>query len=343
MQGAGGVGGLLMVNAGSGGVHFPAYDLNGNVMGLVFGSNGTLAAKYEYGPFGEVFCSVGDMAGVNPFQFSTKYTDTETDLVYYGYRYYSPALGRWFSRDPIEEQGGLNLYGFVNNDPVNKWDKLGYIDYFMMQHPGRISGIVDMIGDPNGDYYNNPLDYYQAWRRGLTPHSLIYYSDSKMTQSMMKSPGVKLEREKMLCVIRSILCEAGDRVSIDDRRFKYEWSKPFYIGMKNVIFTWDMTQQVVGSYHGKVGFQGTRKKESCCCTIQGLLSFELKNTMGLESYGRIWEFFGAPPQKDVYEGPFANSTQIYQWTEDIFESNCIYNIKNIITVKRNSIPQMVSF
>jgi RHS repeat-associated protein len=129
MQGAGGVGGLLMVNAGSGGVHFPAYDLNGNVMGLVNATNGIISAKYEYGPFGEVFCSVGDMAKVNPFQFSTKYTDTETDFVYYGYRYYSPALGRWLSRDPIEEQGGLNLYGFVNNDPVNGVDVLGLYEY----------------------------------------------------------------------------------------------------------------------------------------------------------------------------------------------------------------------
>jgi RHS repeat-associated protein len=125
MQGAGGVGGLLMVNAGSGGVHFPACDLNGNVMGLVNAANGNISAKYEYGPFGEVFCSVGDMAKVNPFGFSTKYTDNETDLVYYGYRYYSPALGRWLSRDPIEERGGLNLYGFVNNDPVNRFDHLG--------------------------------------------------------------------------------------------------------------------------------------------------------------------------------------------------------------------------
>ena len=37
---------------------------------------------YEYGPFGEVFCSVGDMVKVNLFGFSTKYTDNETDLVY---------------------------------------------------------------------------------------------------------------------------------------------------------------------------------------------------------------------------------------------------------------------
>jgi RHS repeat-associated protein len=94
-------------------------------MGLVNAANGNISAKYEYGPFGEVFCAVGDMAKVNPFQFSTKYTDNETDFVYYGYRYYSPALGRWLSRDPIEEQGGLNLYGFVSNDPVNKWDRLG--------------------------------------------------------------------------------------------------------------------------------------------------------------------------------------------------------------------------
>ncbi|MCK9314758.1 MAG: hypothetical protein M0Q48_01245 [Verrucomicrobia bacterium] len=48
--------------------------------------NGMISAKYEYGPFVEVFCSVGDRAKVNPFQFSTKCTDTETDLVYYGYR-----------------------------------------------------------------------------------------------------------------------------------------------------------------------------------------------------------------------------------------------------------------
>ncbi|MGI6346003.1 MAG: RHS repeat-associated core domain-containing protein [Limisphaerales bacterium] len=37
----------------------------------------------------------------------------------------STPSGRWLSRDPIEEQGGLNLYAFVNNDPVNRWDVLG--------------------------------------------------------------------------------------------------------------------------------------------------------------------------------------------------------------------------
>ena len=124
---AGGVGGLLFIDDNTNGVHFVSYDLNGNVMGLVKATNGTVSASYEYGPFGELLVSTGTMASSNPFRFSTKYRDNETDLYYYGYRYYSPSLGRWISRDPVEEQGGLNLYGFVNNDPVNKWDLLGML------------------------------------------------------------------------------------------------------------------------------------------------------------------------------------------------------------------------
>ena len=45
--------------------------------------------------------------------------------MYYNYRYYSTALGRWLSRDPIGERGGWNLYGMVSNNPVNLWDYLG--------------------------------------------------------------------------------------------------------------------------------------------------------------------------------------------------------------------------
>ena len=46
-------------------------------------------------------------------------------LYYYGYRYYDPQHGRWISRDPIEENGGVNLYGFVGNNPVKKKEYLG--------------------------------------------------------------------------------------------------------------------------------------------------------------------------------------------------------------------------
>ena len=82
--------------------------------------------EYEYGPFGEIVRSSGAYADANPFRFSTKYRDNETGFYYYGYRHYDPTTGRWSNRDPIQEQGGLNLYGFIVNDPVNYVDFLGF-------------------------------------------------------------------------------------------------------------------------------------------------------------------------------------------------------------------------
>ena len=68
---------------------------------------------------------VGENADKFNFRFSTKYEDLESGLNYYGYRYYNSENGSWLSRDPIEEQGGLNLYGFVRNNVINQIDVLG--------------------------------------------------------------------------------------------------------------------------------------------------------------------------------------------------------------------------
>jgi len=117
---------LAIGDVGSGNTHFVAYDGNGNVMALVQASDGTASAAYEYGPFGEVIRTTGPMAKMNPFRFSTKCQDDETHLLYYGYRYYNPSTGSWLSRDPIGEEGGLNLYGMVDNNPHNAVDPVGF-------------------------------------------------------------------------------------------------------------------------------------------------------------------------------------------------------------------------
>jgi RHS repeat-associated protein len=117
LEGAGGVGGLLSV-VDSGETYHYLYDSNGNVGQLVKTSDGSISAHYEYNPFGILLESSGVLANENPFRFSTKYYDNETDLCYYGYRYYSPELGRWINRDPSGEEGGINLYSFIRNDPI---------------------------------------------------------------------------------------------------------------------------------------------------------------------------------------------------------------------------------
>jgi len=127
IQGAGGIGGLIReAYYGAGSTNcFVAFDGNGNVSALVNAADGTTLANYEYGPFGELIRTSGTMAKVNSMRFSTKFGDDENDFLYYGFRYYNPATGRWINRDLIEENGGPNLYAFVNNNGVNFCDDLG--------------------------------------------------------------------------------------------------------------------------------------------------------------------------------------------------------------------------
>jgi len=127
LQGAGGVGGLLGVEELTGthqGVYAFAFDVNGNVS-EVFNAAGSVVAHYEYSPFGEVIWSSGSYADANPYRFSTKYFDQETELYYYGYRYYDPATGKWLSKDPLQEEGGVNLTAFAGNSGINTVDLLG--------------------------------------------------------------------------------------------------------------------------------------------------------------------------------------------------------------------------
>jgi RHS repeat-associated protein len=81
------------------------------------------------GPFGEVLPQTGNLeADANPFRFSTKYQDDETDLLYYGYRYYSASTGRWNSRDPAGEKRSSGLYAYLKNKSTTSVDLLGLMD-----------------------------------------------------------------------------------------------------------------------------------------------------------------------------------------------------------------------
>ena len=123
MQGAGGVGGLLAVNDGASS-YCPTYDGNGNVSEYV-DATGTVVAHYEYDAFGRTVAESGAKAADFSHRFSTKPKENFGEFYNYGYRFYDAGLGRWLNRDPIEERGGVNLYGFVGNDGVNSWDLLG--------------------------------------------------------------------------------------------------------------------------------------------------------------------------------------------------------------------------
>ncbi|UDQ98797.1 RHS repeat-associated core domain-containing protein [Lentisphaerota bacterium WC36G] len=120
MAGAGGVGALLVVNDTTED-YYSMYDGNGNIVKYVDETSNEVESIEQ------------------PFKFSSEYHDTETGLIYYNYRYYDPENGKWKTHDPIAEQGGLNLYGFVNNKPVNNIDLLGLSGFSVFGHAFGVS------------------------------------------------------------------------------------------------------------------------------------------------------------------------------------------------------------
>lgn len=86
-------------------------------------STGAIRARYDYDPYGRRTKVQGDLEA--EFGFTGHYVHAASGLNLTLFRVYDTNLGRWLSRDPIGERGGINLYGYVNNNPVNYADPDG--------------------------------------------------------------------------------------------------------------------------------------------------------------------------------------------------------------------------
>ena len=217
LQGAGGVGGLLAVSLNNN-FYFPTYDNNGNITKYI-DESGNIVAAYEYDDFGKTISQSGSLADFFRHRFSTKYFDSETGLYYYGYRFYSPSLMRWLNRDPIEEEGGLNLYGFCGNNAMCKYDKDGRAHFEVRRLSGlpailnyscfaQIIGIVPAMildlgladklnieilhehlfyDDGTNIGYNDTGEFSEA-KKGYSRRDLVEYDDCIMKEAQNRIP-----------------------------------------------------------------------------------------------------------------------------------------------------------
>ena len=131
-EGSGGVGGLVAIvsplpfgeGQGEGStVYFPCYDANGNITEYV-SADGTIVAHREYDSVGVTIIATGN-ANAYSHWFSTKPWCNVTGLSEYKARKYNSNVGRWLSRDLIEERGGVNLYTFCGNNSLSNIDYIG--------------------------------------------------------------------------------------------------------------------------------------------------------------------------------------------------------------------------
>jgi RHS repeat-associated protein len=118
------------------GSNSPDYMINGGVTYRIFSdqlgspvlvvntATGAIAEQITYDEFGNVLTD--SSPGFQPFGFAGGLYDQDTKLVRFDARDYNPLIGRWTAKDPIQFNGGdTNLYGYVLNDPVNRFDPSG--------------------------------------------------------------------------------------------------------------------------------------------------------------------------------------------------------------------------
>lgn len=206
LQGAGGVGGLLLTTK-AGSTYATGYDGNGNVQTLINLADGSTSADFEYDPFGNTLKATGTAANACPFGFSTKYTDSETGLLYYGYRFYSPSTGRWLSRDPIEENGGENLYGFCANNALSLIDRNGY-DFATWAGAGPAYNhwTGSPLPTPRGP---DAGTLTWSWFSGNGKYQNVKLGPTDtMTQNMQRSTVMEIDRQKLRERLRAY-CKAG--------------------------------------------------------------------------------------------------------------------------------------
>jgi len=133
------------------------YDSLGSVS-AVTGEHGLPLQNYTYSPYGTCVNVVGDP--INNLQFVGRYggyLDNDTGLTYFWHRWYDSRDGRWISRDPIGIDGGINLYGYVENMPLTFIDYLGFCS--------RGSGPVGYAGSQS----SNPPRANPGPKRPLPP------------------------------------------------------------------------------------------------------------------------------------------------------------------------------
>ncbi len=127
-------------------------DAQGNVVGLAY-TNETMAAQYEYDPFGNMLSMTGPLASANRYRFSSKEWNDSAGLYYYGFRFYDPNLQRWPNRDPLSDWGSLAYLGPSLNREVNSGNS------GTMSHDEFVGLMAQINLNPFGAMNNNPINY----------------------------------------------------------------------------------------------------------------------------------------------------------------------------------------
>jgi len=108
-------------NPSTGTTRYYAHDDLGSARALYSSAKAELGTT-EYNPYGDTYASSGTQPA---YSFTGKPYDASIGMYYFPFRYYSPEMDRWASRDPLGMVDGPNLYGYVRGACINRMDPSG--------------------------------------------------------------------------------------------------------------------------------------------------------------------------------------------------------------------------
>ena len=124
-------------------------------MAALFDQNGASVETYRYTGFG---IETTPTSVINPWRYASKRFDPETGFIYFGRRYYARAIGRWVTTDPEGYQDGPNLYAYVHNNPLSKYDLYG-----LFEEAGWFSSYDDFKSHAKRSFFNTlSSPYFQG-------------------------------------------------------------------------------------------------------------------------------------------------------------------------------------
>jgi len=183
---------LARVDGDTGEVLYYHQDLLGSTIALT-DEGGSVVTRYNYSPFGRTMTLGEDVP--QPFRFTGREYDAETDFYYYRARYYSPQMKRFISQDPLRfGAGDVNWYAYVGGNPVNFTDPLGLevwgddgVDAPVTPNAGVCGSGWNkkVVPDIVGGHFTEPIDLTSACRA----HDTCYgdcFSDKAKCDLLLK-------------------------------------------------------------------------------------------------------------------------------------------------------------
>jgi len=138
-------------------------------------ADGYVLGHYEYAPFGAIGEKCGECAAQNPWRFSSEVFDEPIGVVYYNYRHYGVADGRWFTSDR-NELAALNGVAFLENSPLTYFDHRGL-------DKSRVSGgaaVHDQFvhEKPDNGMFDSLVSHADSWTQVWSGNDILEHFKS---------------------------------------------------------------------------------------------------------------------------------------------------------------------